>query len=159
MKLRDWVHPGWFRLADWWRAERARQAQAEAAWQADDDRLMAGSHHPGEVLVVRHPVRAFGFTQLHRGPAADDGNFWPVGWDEIDDEFGSLARKVRPGSILRRFNDGELMRVDSIAGGVIKVTRGYGSKAMTLPPDKIHWSSVEPVQYVEGIGVVGKARH
>lgn len=53
MRLRDWIHPGWFALYDWWRARR------DSEWLDDE-------------LRAAHQPTPYGLAQLHRGPA------WPM---------------------------------------------------------------------------------
>lgn len=48
MRLRDWIHPGWFALYDWWRARR------DSEWLDDE-------------LRAAHQPTPYGLAQLHRG--------------------------------------------------------------------------------------------
>jgi hypothetical protein len=157
MRLRDYIHPGWFRLIDWWRAERERVAEAESAWEADDRRLGVLDTPIGDL-----PTR-FGFAQLRRTALRESGidedKLWPVGWDEIADPYGTLEKKgVGPGSILRHDFTNELVRVDEKTTGGFKVTRSFGAVPMPKIPKPLHWSSMTAVRYIDGLGVVGPER-
>lgn len=179
MNLRYWIHPGWFRLIDWWRAERARVAEAEAAWTRMDE-----TEHTYGI-----EQRGFGFADIRRGlpPGAviemtghqqrnlTSDTIWYYSdrivvraedLARVDVPIGAVTDEIRAGMVLRTRRTGECVLVEAIErneydldGRVVerlRVTRGYGA----VPADdrRLTWFELEPVQYVPGIGPVGSIR-